>query len=359
MVRLSVNVNKIATLRNARGKNQPNLMEAVKKLISFDVRGITLHPRPDGRHILYEDVRQISRFLQPPFGEELNVEGYPSPDFLQLMGEVLPDQCTLVPDPPSALTSNAGWEIQKNFDFLRNSLTFLKQKKIRTSLFVDPQALGVGELDSLSRLQPERAELYTEAYAEAYDTKQRDRVTRIYAQSAKALAQRGIGVNAGHDLNLKNLSWLLKNVPQIKEVSIGHALVCEALYEGLERVTKKYLDICATAQKNGSGDNQKKGAFCEDTALAFFQKQGWQLHGRNQKVVGVEIDLIMKKPKSWLLVEVKSDNAWRREQPMSRRQRERLSRAFSAFCERSDQPVQILLAIVDKTHKVHTFDLEF
>ena len=371
MTRLSVNINKIATLRNARGKNQPDLMELVKKLISFGVRGITLHPRPDGRHILYEDVRQISLFLQtlkkrkssftlPPLkGVELNVEGYPSSDFLQLMEEVLPDQCTLVPDSPTVLTSNAGWNIQKNFDFLKKSLAFLKQNKIRTSLFVDPQALKVKELNSLSQLKPERAELYTEAYAEAYHTNQRDKVTRIYAQSAKALVQRGLEVNAGHDLNLKNLSWLLKNVPQIKEVSIGHALICEALYQGLEAVTKKYLNICAITQGDKHVNNQKKGAICENIALAFFQKQGWHLHGRNQKVVGVEIDLIMKKPKAWLLVEVKSDNAWRREQPMNRHQKERLSKACSVFCEQSNKPVQILLAIVDKKQQVHTFDMEF
>ena len=366
MAQLSVNVNKIATLRNARGQNQPNLIEAVKKLISFGVQSITVHPRPDGRHILYKDVRDIALLLQTFKQKELNVEGYPSPSFLKLMEEVLPSQCTLVPDPPKALTSNAGWEIQKNFAFLKKVLFFLKQKKIRTSLFVDPQALNTKELQSLSQLKLDRAELYTEAYAKAYSTNQKEEGTHIYTEVAKALVAKGIEVNAGHDLNLKNIKYLLKKVPQIKEVSIGHALICEALDLGLKTVTKKYLRICAHHQKSLCiystpllSKDQKKGKLCEDIALAFFEKQGWCLRKRNQKIAGVEIDLILEKPNSWLLVEVKSDNTWRREQPMSQHQKKRLSKAFSAFCEGCSKPVQVLLAIVDKTKKVHTFDLEF
>ena len=354
MVRLSVNVNKVATLRNARGKNQPNLIEVVQDLISFGVQGITLHPRPDGRHILYEDVRQIAKLLQAHPTVELNVEGYPSPQFLKLIEDVTPHQCTLVPDPPSVLTSNAGWAIQKNFDLLKNTLASLKKNKVRTSLFLDPQNVNTKELTALTQLKPERAELYTEAYAQAYNTDQREQVTHTYTRLALSLVKQGTQVNAGHDLNLNNLSYLLYRVPQIKEVSIGHALICEALYQGLEVVTKKYLKVCAKKK-----DSLMRGALCEDTALRFFKEQGWQLHKRNQKIRGVEMDLIMEKPESWLLVEVKSDNAWRREKPMGQRQKERLSKAMSAFCENSSKPVRILLAIVNKQKKVQTFDMEF
>ena len=361
MVRLSVNVNKIATLRNARGKNQPNVIEVVEKLISFGVHGVTVHPRPDGRHILYEDVHHIARILKTKKHVELNVEGYPSPPFLQLIERVSPDQCTLVPDPPTVLTSHAGWSIHKNFELLKSTLSFLKKQKIRSSLFIDPKTIDQKELEFLEQLKPDRAELYTEAYAQAYGMDQQTAVTNIYTRSAIALVERGIELNAGHDLNLKNLGYLLQEVPQIQEVSIGHALICEALYQGLEVVTKKYLNICATAQSSTKlavhGDNQKKGALCEDVALSFFEKQGWRLHSRNQKVAGVEMDLIMEKPEAWLLVEVKSDNMWRREQPMSRHQKERLSKAFLAFCESHNKPVQILLAIVDPYKKVHSFDL--
>ncbi len=244
MTRLSVNVNKIATLRNSRGKNQPDLIEAVKKLIYFGVKGITVHPRPDGRHILYTDVQNIKKLLTTHKEIELNVEGYPSPHFLQLMEKVRPDQCTLVPDPPTALTSNAGWSVHKNLDFLDNVLTSLKKYNIRTSLFIDPFTLTETELDSLTQLIPERVELYTEAYATAYHTAQREKVTQTYIHAAEKLIKEKIEINAGHDLNLDNLSWLLKKIPQIKEVSIGHALICESLYQGLKTVVQQYLTIC-------------------------------------------------------------------------------------------------------------------
>ena len=249
MTRLSVNVNKIATLRNSRGKNQPDLIEAVKKLIHFGVKGITVHPRPDGRHILYTDVRNIKTLLTTHKDVEMNVEGYPTTEFLQLMEEVQPDQCTLVPDPPTALTSNAGWSVQQNFDFLNSILATLKKNKIRTSLFIDPFTLTEKELLSLSQLMPERAELYTEAYATAYCTPQKETATQVYVHAAEKLIKKKIEINAGHDLNLYNLPWLLKKIPQIKEVSIGHALICESLYQGLKTVVQQYLKICKNTRR--------------------------------------------------------------------------------------------------------------
>ena len=249
MTRLSVNVNKIATLRNSRGKNQPDLIEAVKKLIHFGVKGITIHPRPDGRHILHTDVHDIKQLLSTHKEVELNVEGYPSTHFLQLMEQVRPDQCTLVPDPPTALTSNAGWAVQENFDFLNNVLISLKKNKIRSSLFIDPFTLTEKELHALSKLIPERVELYTEAYATAYSTPQRETATKVYVQAAEKLTKEKIELNAGHDLNLNNLPWLLKKIPQIKEVSIGHALICESLYQGLKTVVQQYLTICENTRR--------------------------------------------------------------------------------------------------------------
>ena len=244
MTRLSVNVNKIATLRNSRGKNQPDLIEAVKKLILFGVKGITVHPRPDGRHILYTDVQNIKQILNKKPDVEINVEGYPNSSFLQLMQEVRPNQCTLVPDSPSVLTSNAGWKIQENFDFLKSILEFFKKNKIRSSLFIDPFTLTKAELLALNQLMPERVELYTEAYAAAYFTPQKEEIINTYILSAEKLTDQGIQLNAGHDLNLDNLAWFLKKIPQIKEVSIGHALICESLYQGLKNVVQKYLEIC-------------------------------------------------------------------------------------------------------------------
>ena len=244
MVTLSVNINKIAVLRNARGKNEPNLTEAVEKLMGWGVKSITVHPRPDGRHILYEDVREIKQLVSSK-RVELNVEGYPSSDFLQLMEEVKPDQCTLVPDAPSVLTSNAGWKVEQNFNFLKPILESFKKQKIRSSLFIDPFTWTEKESQALKQLKPDRAELYTEAYAKAYaEKRQTPVVVEVYAKTAKQCAKNGIGINAGHDLNLDNLAYLLEKVPEIKEVSIGHALISEALYTGLETTVKKYLAIC-------------------------------------------------------------------------------------------------------------------
>ncbi len=244
MTKLSVNVNKIATLRNSRGKNQPDLIEAVRKLIHFGVTGITVHPRPDGRHILYKDVLQIKKCLKKHQKVELNVEGYPSQKFMTLIEEVKPAQCTLVPDAPSDLTSNAGWKIQKNRALLTHTLKSLQKNKIRSSLFIDPFSLTKKEEKGLVQLSPDRAELYTEAYADAFFTLKKSTITQTYISTAKKLIAYGIELNAGHDLNLNNLAFLLKKIPEIKEVSIGHALICESLYQGLKTVVQKYLKIC-------------------------------------------------------------------------------------------------------------------
>ena len=249
MVRLSVNVNKIAVLRNSRGKNQPDLAQAVDTLLTLGVQGITVHPRPDGRHILYSDVRQIGQKLNNLPKVELNVEGFPGAPFLRLLKEVRPDQCTLVPDGPDVLTSNAGWRLQKSFDMLQPVLAFLKQHKIRSSLFVDPFTLTEKELSALIQLRPDRVELYTEEYASAFATTKGEEVLKVYSEAGQKIHAQGIELNAGHDLNLKNLPCLLTRLPQIKEVSIGHALICEALYEGLSVVVKKYLNVCRQAKK--------------------------------------------------------------------------------------------------------------
>ncbi len=246
MARLSVNVNKIATLRNARGKNLPNLRQVVRDLISFGVTSITVHPRPDGRHILYQDVKDIKGILADHPEVELNVEGYPDRSFLQLIESVKPSQCTFVPDSPDALTSNAGWKLKENIHQLTENILFLKKHYVRSSLFVDPFNLEESELSALQKIQSDRVELYTEAYANAWPTVQRETVTAVYVRAAEQLKNLKIEINAGHDLNLDNLSYFLQRVPGVSEVSIGHALICESLYHGLKKVVTKYLNICQT-----------------------------------------------------------------------------------------------------------------
>ena len=245
MAKLSVNVNKIALLRNSRGENKPCLLAVLKNLINLGVTGITVHPRPDGRHILYEDVREIQRFLKNLKSIEFNVEGFPSTEFLQLMREARPAQCTLVPDGPNALTSNAGWAFHEHFSLLQQTLSFLKQNKIRSSVFLDPFTFSEQEEKALQKLTPDRVEFYTKAYADSYHTKNRQKVINVYIAAGKKIQALGIGLNAGHDLNQDNLGFFLKNLPSVKEVSIGHALICSALYDGLEKVCKNYLKICA------------------------------------------------------------------------------------------------------------------
>lgn len=233
MTILSVNINKIATLRNARGGNMPDVEKAAGDIEGFGAEGITVHPRPDGRHIKYEDVRLLKKLIRTEF----NIEGNPEPSFRDLVMEVVPDQVTLVPDGHDAITSNCGWNTIEHEAFLTEMCNLFHSKGIRVSIFIDPlpeMAYGA------ARCGADRIELYTAAYAENYPL---DRETAVapYLRTAQAAKDLGLGVNAGHDLNLENLEYLLKTIPWIDEVSIGHALICDALYLGLEKTIREYL----------------------------------------------------------------------------------------------------------------------
>lgn len=237
MTKLSVNINKIATIRNARGGSMPNVVEVAKNCERFGADGVTVHPRPDERHITYQDVRDIA----PVITTEFNVEGYPSEDFMNLVLEVKPHQVTLVPDPPDAITSNAGWDTITHIDFLKIIIARLKEAGIRTSIFVDTNLKNVqGALATGT----DRIELYTESYAVGFlgDKKRSVEPFIMAAQMAKEL---DLGVNAGHDLNLDNLQYFAKNIPNLLEVSIGHALVSDALYYGLENTIQLYKRLLA------------------------------------------------------------------------------------------------------------------
>lgn len=252
MVHLSVNVNKLATLRNSRGKNLPDVAAFARKILAYGAHGITVHPRPDGRHIRAHDVREIAEVVKQfnsalPSGRrpvEFNIEGFPSDDFIDLIREIQPDQATLVPDPPEALTSNAGWDLAGREDFLRKVLSDLRSTgAVKISLFVDPEGFADAQKDALARLKPDRIELYTEAYHDHFGTPEQETVTARYQQIAITARGLGVGVNAGHDLNQKNLGHLCAKIPWLNEVSIGHALVCEALEDGFEKTIKNYLAI--------------------------------------------------------------------------------------------------------------------
>lgn len=238
MTKLSVNVNKLATLRNARGKNTPDVLATTLNIIKYGAEGITVHPRPDGRHIRKDDVYNIAKAIDVEF----NIEGYPDNNFLTLVQDVKPAQCTLVPDPPHVLTSNAGWQIKKNYSFLKETINFLHDSNIRTSLFIDPMQITAEEIQILKEVGTDRIELYTEAYADNYNSVNCDKTLTIYKEIAQKVNELGIGLNAGHDLNLDNLNYFVTNIPFIKEVSIGHALICDALELGFETTIKKYLD---------------------------------------------------------------------------------------------------------------------
>ncbi len=233
MIRLSVNINKIATLRNARGGNIPNVLEAAINVQRFGAHGVTVHPRPDERHIRYSDVREI----RPIITTEFNVEGYPSDRFMQLVLEVKPHQVTLVPDPPDALTSNAGWDTKKHKHFLREIVETLKKAGIRPSIFVDTNKENIIHAAETGTV---RIELYTEPYASMYP-KDREKAIKPFVEAANLARELGLEINAGHDLNLQNLNYLAKNIPFLKEVSIGHALISDALYYGLENTIQLYL----------------------------------------------------------------------------------------------------------------------
>lgn len=237
MTKLSVNVNKLATLRNSRGGNNPNVLQGALDIISYGAHGITVHPRPDGRHIRKDDVYSISKAIQVEF----NIEGYPDKDFIKMVKEVKPDQCTMVPDLPHVLTSNAGWQIEKNVDFLKEVITELHEQGIRSSLFVDPHTLSSKDIELLKVTGTDRVELYTEAYATHYGTDKGAATLEMYKISAVAINKLGIGLNAGHDLDLINLQAFLKEVPGIQEVSIGHALICDALNFGMKETISRYL----------------------------------------------------------------------------------------------------------------------
>lgn len=233
MTQLSVNINKFATIRNARGANNPNLVQVAKDCERFGAQGITIHPRPDERHITTKDVYELKKVVTTEF----NIEGYPDDRFMRIIEEVRPTQATLVPDPPNVLTSNAGWDTLKNEAFLSEVIERLKAWGVRTSVFIEPE---IAMMDGAKTIGTDRVELYTEMYARHYAEGREDGLT-AYLESAKHASMLGIGVNAGHDLDLNNLSDLKKMIPFIAEVSIGHALVCDALYLGLENTIQLYL----------------------------------------------------------------------------------------------------------------------
>ncbi len=241
MTRLSVNINKIATLRNARGGDMPNVLSVAKDCEMFGAEGITVHPRPDERHIRYQDVYD----LKPIISTEFNIEGYPSDPFLEMVYKIKPAQVTLVPDPPDAITSNAGWDIKSNFNFLKDVIASLKQWGIRTSVFV---GTDLDNIEKAKDINSDRIELYTEPYVQNFNKNPRQAV-KPFVLAAQMAKKVGIDVNAGHDLNLKNLKYLLQNIPFMKEVSIGHALICDALYYGLENTIQMYLREIKRAQK--------------------------------------------------------------------------------------------------------------
>lgn len=233
MVRLSVNINKIALLRNSRGANVPNLEKAALDAERFGAQGITVHPRPDQRHITYRDVERLRQLVTTEF----NVEGYPSEDFLGLVCRVKPHQVTLVPDPPEALTSNAGWDTVTHLGFLTAVVSRLKDAGIRTSLFMDTDT---SLYQAAADTGADRIELYTEAYAKGYNTN-REQAIAPYKKAAQKAHQLGLGLNAGHDLNSKNLAYFASEIPNLLEVSIGHALIAESLYLGLQNTIQIYL----------------------------------------------------------------------------------------------------------------------
>lgn len=235
--RLSVNINKIATLRNARGGNMPNLLQVAQDVERFGAQGVTVHPRPDERHIRYQDVRE----LKPLVTTEFNIEGYPSENFINLVLAVKPEQVTLVPDPPGALTSNNGWDTIQYADFLAPIVKTFKEAEIRTSIFVNPDPKMVAAAKNTGT---DRIELYTESYASNY-LKNREDAIKPFVEAAKEAAVVGLGVNAGHDLSLVNLRYFAENIPNLLEVSIGHALICDALYLGLEETIRRYLSLLA------------------------------------------------------------------------------------------------------------------
>lgn len=233
MTKLSVNINKVATIRNARGGNNPDVQKVAVDCEKFGAQGITVHPRPDERHIRYQDVRDI----RPLITTELNIEGNPIDKYIRLVLEVKPTQVTLVPDADNQITSNHGWDTVTNKEFLTDVIGQFREAGIRTSIFVDADPKMV---EATQQCGTDRVELYTEPYASGYEAN-REEAIKPFIEAAKAAKAAGLGLNAGHDLSLQNLEYFHKNIPWLDEVSIGHALICDALYLGLEETIKRYL----------------------------------------------------------------------------------------------------------------------
>ena len=245
MTKLSVNINKIALIRNSRGRDYPSVLDFSKRCLDLGAHGLTLHPRPDQRHARYSDVPALKELCQS-YDTELNVEGYPTDDFLRVVLDAKPAQCTLVPDAPGQITSDHGWDVENNIDLLRDVISKLKDAGIRSSLFMDH---GTPELARVKEIGADRIELYTEPYAEAFVEKgeNQDVIFTSFEATAREAEALGLGVNAGHDLNLQNLEGFLR-IPNILEVSIGHALIVECIEHGVDYVLTRYLDIVATTK---------------------------------------------------------------------------------------------------------------
>ncbi|MBL3654895.1 pyridoxine 5'-phosphate synthase [Fulvivirga sediminis] len=233
MTRLSVNINKIATLRNARGGNNPDVIKSALDCERFGAQGITVHPRPDERHIRYDDVIELKKVITTEF----NIEGYPDDRYMELVKRVKPAQATLVPDGPHVLTSNAGWDTLAHEAFLKEITKELHEAGVRVSIFVDPDSKMV---ENAAKIGADRVELYTESYATKY-VENKENAILPFKKAAEAASKSGLGLNAGHDLDLDNLAYLAKEIPELDEVSIGHALICDALYLGLENTIQMYL----------------------------------------------------------------------------------------------------------------------
>ncbi len=234
MTKLSVNINKVATLRNSRGGNMPNVVKAAVDVQLFGAEGVTVHPRPDERHITYKDVMDI----KPVIKTEFNIEGYPSRNFIDLVKKAKPHQVTLVPDPPEAITSNAGWDTIKNKSFLQEVIAEFSEAGIRTSIFIDTD---LDNIVNAAATNTDRIELYTEPYAAMY-AKDREKAIAPFVAAAEMAKKAGLKINAGHDLSLENLRFFYERIPFLAEVSIGHALICDALYMGLEKTIQLYKE---------------------------------------------------------------------------------------------------------------------
>jgi len=245
MTALSINVNKFALIRNARDADMPNLVDISKKCIEYGADGITVHPRPDERHVKFSDLQELKNLTNNYEQIEFNIEGYPSDDFIKRVINVSPDQVTLVPDPPEALTSSFGWNCEKNKIFLTEVINKFRDHNIRVSIFINPSSKTLSNLETI---KPDRVELYTYDYAKNYNENKNSAI-KSYLEVTSYLKNEfpNISLNAGHDLNLNNLDYILQNIPEIKEVSIGHALVCDSIDFGLKETIERYKNI---TQKN-------------------------------------------------------------------------------------------------------------